>query len=596
MTTATQGKISKAFQAQQTLVYQQEKYREIASKLVDFNNKYFSYSSSTGASVLSSSFFESYTVDSSSKYVSVSGDEDAINNFSISSISSVATSAKYISDVTVSSQTITTNAVTPSTVISDTEQYISFNFNGEGAKINLSSSITDAASLKNYLQDKLDEEYGTGKINVGLTAENCITFTASSANNTDILSISGISTDLSAFLGIDETAGNRIDKSSSLKDVNFSAGLAAQDSYEMTINGTSFTFENTMSLEEIMEEINDNDDAGVEVYYSSTTDTFTVKSKKTGSSSDISISDVSGNLAETLFGSSATIDANKTQGTDTVMTYTLNGNTRTVTRSTANFSIDEISITLNKGAEDTAAEDYPITFNVTNDAEKVLERVTEFINDYNDILSLVNKEITAKHDRNYPPLTPKQEEDMTDEEIKNWEEKAREGLLFGDSILRGIVSGLREAVSGKTSVSKFTLSEIGIKPASLDTSGKLEIDRDVFLEKLAQNRDEVADLFSGESSSGTSGIAVQIKGVLKYNVGNYGRSGALVEKAGLDSNSTSDDNYLSDRIEDYEGKLDELKKYLEDEKEKYWKKFSDLETAMSSLNVQSNMISSMLSS
>jgi flagellar hook-associated protein 2 len=610
MTTETTTKISEAYQAQQTLVYEQEIYRSISSKMVDFNDKYFSYSTSSGYSILSSTFFEEYEIESSSDYVSVTGDEDNINNFSISNIASVASGASYISDIMVSDQTITSDVISDSDVlsVSDATEYITFSYNGVATTINLDSSITTVDGLKTYLQDELDEFYGENNVTVGLTADNCITFSSASNDNgddtddTDVLKVSGISSDLSTILGIDTTASNRLDKTSDISEVNFATDLTGGvtsdgvTSYEMKINGVSFTFEDTMSINDIVSEINSNTEAGVKAYYSSTTDTFTVKTTATGSNTDIEIEDVDGNLAEVMFGTSATVAANKEAGTDTIMTYTLNGKTNTITRSTQNITIDQISVTLNENAANTSADDYPITFTATNDTDAILEKMTEFISDYNEILSLINTEVTTQHDTDYDPLTPAQEDEMTESEIEDWEEEAKSGLLYGDSILRNIASDFREAMSSLTTASGLSLSSIGISAASYDTSGELEIDEDTFLESLAQNYDSVVALFSDTSTTGTSGIAVQLKSILKYNIGNYGRSGVLIDKAGLDTNSTDDDNYISDEIDEYDDIIEDLQDYLEDEQEKYWAEFSALETALNSLNTQSSMITSMLGS
>lgn len=56
MTAATRNKINKQYQAKQKLLYKQEAYREISSKLLAFNNKYFSYSSGSKTNILSPKF------------------------------------------------------------------------------------------------------------------------------------------------------------------------------------------------------------------------------------------------------------------------------------------------------------------------------------------------------------------------------------------------------------------------------------------------------------------------------------------------------------------------------------------------------------
>ncbi|NLJ59044.1 MAG: flagellar hook-associated protein 2, partial [Tissierellia bacterium] len=90
LTSGTRNKINRQYQAKQQLLYKQEAYREISSKLISFNNKYFSYSSGSINNILSPRFFESYTFNSTSNYVNVTGRAENIKNLTINNIKSVA--------------------------------------------------------------------------------------------------------------------------------------------------------------------------------------------------------------------------------------------------------------------------------------------------------------------------------------------------------------------------------------------------------------------------------------------------------------------------------------------------------------------------
>nr|WP_312577431.1 flagellar filament capping protein FliD [Sedimentibacter sp.] len=778
MTSATVSKISKQYQAQQKLVYQQEAYRKIINSLSNFNSTYFSYSTTTGSSVLNSSFFKAYSMESSSKYVSVIGDADNVNNFSISNISSVATKSSFASskavtsgffssyDLTdqyasslagtsmtinyggtdytltldknfgrgneaveltdvaealneqidkiadlnggtnddatdnkliysvdgnklvltnsdttktvkltsassailnnlnmaagsdaqseseISEEQIAALSIETSTAIKDKNQYMTFDYNGVTKKINLTDTITDGNSLAAYLQAELNKAYGTNKVTASYDSDNNkLTFSAVGQNN--LFGVCDISTDLKAVTGIDPTTYNRLNKTSAVTDAGVEGLDTSADSYKITINDIQFEFDKSMSMTDIMKEINNNSEAGVNVYYSSTTDTFTVKATETGSHKGVVIKDVDGggNLASSLFGTSvndllqngefiktedgaeniykivngvetkigtanydgdtkkytidyidgkgtditSSVDYKINQGTDTTMTYTMNGIETTVTRSTSNFSIDGVSISLNEKAVGEATDEDPITFTATNNTDEVVKRVKQFVDDYNEVLELISTAVSEKHNRDYAPLTPAQKEDMSEDEITLWEAEAKKGMLYGDSMLRNLLSNLRGAVSSRTSGTDLILSNIGISAASYDTSGKLTFDEDKFVEMLTQNPDDITALFTEESTN-VSGIAVQIKSILKENIGNYGYSGILVDRAGADNSTTTNENYLSDRIEEYDDKLADLKEKLEDERTRYWKKFSNLETTLNNLNSQSSWLTNMLGS
>lgn len=712
MTARTKNKINRQYQAKQKLLYKQEAYRGISSKLLALSNKYFS--SSATSNILNAGFFKANTYDSSSKYVNVSGNADNIKNFSISNISSVATAASFSSNKTVSKHTFETGEITDCTstlagetmsiefggktyslfidkdfgkgpdevaldevvtqlnkqlatitgnetnqllkykldgtgkqivfetgtakltaasskildtlnfktgqaaastadvtksltvakeeILTNSSAYMTFDFNGVQKTINMNSTITDGAKLQVHLQTELNKAYGDGKVTVAYDAgTKKISFTGNGDNN--LFGVSGISKELRYFTGVEPTTYNRINTNKAVSETNLATALTSGDigegktGYAITVNGKEFKFETTDTLKDIISTINSDVDAGINIYYSSTTDTYAVKSTQTGSNQKVEIKDVTGNLASSLFGEETTNYTVKA-GTDTTMTYTLNGVQSTVTRSTSDFSIDGINISLDERAVGTATVDNPVTFSVTNNTNDVVERVKQFITDYNEIINLMYTKTSEKPNRDYQPLTPEQSDEMEDKEIENWTKEAKKGILFGDSKINKVLNGFRSAMSVKTSVSSITLSDLGISSASMDTTGKLIFDEEKFKAQLSQNSEEVVNLFSGTTTeeNSLSGLAVQIQSILKDNIGSYGSTGALVEEAGMDNSITSDRNFISERIEEYDDKLAELKKDLEKERARYWNKFSALEKTMSNLNAQSSWLTSNMGS
>ncbi|MEL7649263.1 MAG: flagellar filament capping protein FliD [Sedimentibacter sp.] len=730
MLSGTKSKINKAYQSKQKLLYRQQAYREISNKLVAFNNKYLSYSSGSKTNILSSNFFKAYSYKSTSDYVSVSGDQTNIQNFSINSISSVAGYASMTSTYKTSSQSFSSDSLnsyvsslagdsmsieyegktyklaidskfglgnekvdlqavadqlnsqiekiadlnggtsddssdnilrysvsadnklivnspegtttkltaasndvlnflnmkvgepaesteavddeklnrTQSDVFSNTNAYFKFQYNGVAKTIYLKEGIQDGTDLKSYLQTELDKAYGTGKVAVSYdyneldgTGTKQLTFSAASGS-TNLFSVSGISTELSNITGIQSGDCNRLNKTAAINESGLSMPLTetvlsnGNSGYAVKINDKLFEFEKSASLNDIIKTINNDADAKVTVSYLSTTDTFSITADETGSHIGIKVEEVNGgNLAGALFGDASS--QNITDGKDTEMTYTLNGVKTSVVRSTANFSIDGINIELNKKVEGLTESDAEITFDITNNTDEVVERIKEFINDYNEIIELLNSKTKEKPDRDYQPLTPDQQEEMSESEIEDWTTQAKKGILYGDSNMNGVLRKLRQAMTGKTSVSSLTLSDIGISSASMDTSGKLVINEDKLKAKLLESPDEISSLFSATASEGgISGIGVRIRELLVANVGAYGTSGTLIDEAGLDSGITSDRNNISKRIKDFDEKLTELKTKMADERERYWSKFSSLETTLNKLNSQSSWFTDMMSS
>ncbi len=721
MTAGTRNKINKQYQSKQKLLYRQEAYREVSSKLLALSNKYFSYSSSK-TNILSPGFFEANTFKSSSNYVNVTGNANNIKNFEITNIKDVATAASLASKNQVSTKEFSTSndmtknvsrlagetfsisianekvysftidkdfkgdniedvndmltelnkkldqvntklvsegkdkvsfginndgkfEITGGGVLSaaskeflsvlkmnvagkdnegkigdeivETElyriatdvlgsdnQYITFEYNGVLKQIKLNSGITDSGKLADHLQTELDKAFGSGKITVDKTTEaGKITFKATGDNN--ILGVSSISKHLSMLTGLQSGDYNRINKNIAI-DSTRSSGLKTslttgtainakgEAVYKIDVNGKEILIAKGTSLNDIIKKINAESD--VNISYSSTTDTFSAVSKETGAHKKVSITDLDGgNLATALFGTAGT-DYIAKNGTDTELTYKLNGIPTTITRSSANISVEEINIELNEKAKDIDFSK-PITFDVTNNSDEIVEKVKKFIDEYNEIINLIGTKTKEKPSRSYLPLTPEQQDDMKEDEIKNWNEEAKKGSLYGDRNMNNLLGSLKRVMASFTDVRTISLASIGISSASMDTSGKLVFDEKKFKEKLLENPDEIAKLFTGTSTNGengVSGIAVQLKKILVKNVGEYGNTGVLIEEAGLPGGMTADQNFISKKMKEYDDKMATLKKSLEAERTRYWKQFAALEDGLNKLNAQSSWLTDMM--
>jgi flagellar hook-associated protein 2 len=526
----------------------------------------------------------------------VTGSADVISNFKINSITSVAKAAIYTTN-SVSSQSFSSDEIigniSEDVLLSSS---ITFDFNGVKKTIALSEMVDgkpdgspytyDAEGLADFLNTKLAEVYGAGRVNAELDAsQTSITFSAS--GSTDVFSVSNISNDLSIITGIKSGDSNRLNISKTIGDI-----YGEETDCSIIINGKSIDGINKdMSISEVLKKINKESD--LDITYSNTTDKFVIVSKDTGKASKI---EITGALADKLFGGSIGSDIEIT-GEDTVMNVTIHGQDIDITRSTANFSIDGINVELGKNAI-LSPEEAPITFDVKNNTDEVIERVKQFIDDYNEIIDLLGTKTKEKPRRDYPPLTPEQQDEMKEKEIENWLKEAKKGVLFGDKNITSLLNKMRLSMSGKTSVSDLALSNIGISAASMDTSGKLVFNEEKFREKLIEAPDQIASLFTGIADEtdeyAKSGIANQILDILRENIGAMGTSGKLIEEAGLDTGRSSDQNNISLKIKDYDEKMNELKKSLERERQRYWNQFSALEQSLNKLNAQSSWLMDMM--
>ena len=183
---------------------------------------------------------------------------------------------------------------------------------------------------------------------------------------------------------------------------------------------------------------------------------------------------------------------------------------------------------------------------------------------------------------------------MSESEIEKWEKIAKEGLLYSDDTIEKILSSMRTALN--KSVNGLSLSQIGISVSSAWTDkGKLEIDDAKLRAALMEKPDAVAELFTNAED----GLAVQVDKIIikaTKSTGVYEDKGSLVQIAGLATGTSALENKLTKQLAAFQKIVDTLKERYENEQDRYWRQFTAMETALSSLNSQSSYLTSMFSS
>ena len=103
-----------------------------------------------------------------------------------------------------------------------------------------------------------------------------------------------------------------------------------------------------------------------------------------------------------------------------------------ISRSSNSVNIGGVIIDLLKTSED------PVVITMRNDPTTLMEPIKKFVEDYNTMIDLINGLVKENVYRDFPPLSEAQKEEMSEKQIEKWEEKAKSGVLRGDSILRGL--------------------------------------------------------------------------------------------------------------------------------------------------------------
>ena len=501
------------------------------------------------------------------------------------------------------------------------EKKLTFSYNGTKGEIKLDKydENTTWEKVKKDLQTKLDEAFGKGRIEVG-DENGSLSFktmipggTEDKSSTLSILSGAGLVGEGGVF-GIAAGASNRINLSTTVekagfaKSAEFSKSLKDDGSYYLSINGVEIEgITKDSTVKEIVEKIN-NSKAGVKVSYQSISDQFVITSTENGAAGEITFDpakDGKSNLAALMFGT-PTEGTNYTKGQDAVLSVSYPGSNQEIeiTRSSNSFDLDGINVTLKgtfgydaSGAEikDTEA----VTFTGSVDSENTAKTVKEMIEAFNDILKLVNTEVSTKPNRKYAPLTDEQKEEMSDKTIEKWEEKAKTGLLFADNDLRMMANSMRTVINA---ADRSKLSEMGITVSdSYSDNGKLVFDEAKFKAALEKDPEAVREVLnrpatdSGDTSQ--AGLLTRISSIMdRYGKTTGATKGVLVERAGSVHAPTSIlKNSLQKQLDSIDTYIDKLNDKLKTEQDRYISQFTSLETLINQMNSQSSYLSSMFS-
>ena len=487
---------------------------------------------------------------------------------------------------------------------------ISVSYGGQTKNIELigdKEEIKDFEAFKDSLQKKLDKAFGSEKVTVGTVtvgegkdSKEILTFTAK--DNKQTLQISADSKELQNALGITSTQSNKISTGSSLWENRDKLGLGKYNTKEelndalknFTVNGAkidNITADTT--VDGLLTAINNNKDAGVTATYLGRENKFVLSSNEKGKGREISLG---ANPKDTTDAANLIFGGVSTDGTDGEMSILYNGVQTTITSSSNTFSIDGLDIratnTFNTGS---ATAEGGVSFTASADTEKVTETVKKFIEAYNAMIDEVRTQATTKPDSNYKPLTDDQKNEMNETSIKNWEDKAKEGILYNSSALKDLDNATQGIFSSMmmNGVSYDDLEKIGISFSDDYTAGgKIVFDEEKFKTAMDSDPEKVSDLFTG-----THGIVNTIDSTLstyatRYASKNGNSYGVLIEEAGSEKLSlTLTNNSIYKELKDMQETITNLQSQLSTEQDRYISQFTQMERLINQMNSQSSYLS-----
>jgi flagellar hook-associated protein 2 len=268
-------------------------------------------------------------------------------------------------------------------------------------------------------------------------------------------------------------SGQALSASTSTQLSNLNNGGALGSSGSVLINGATINWSATDSLSTVLNRINASS-ANVRATYDPIADKVTLANLATGNQS-ISMSDVSGNLLQTL----GLSQSNEQFGKTAQYTVTQNGVTSATQYSNSN--------TLNNvvpGVNATALTTGSTTLSVTQNTQTAINNATAFVNAFNQVVDQIDA-ATA-----FDPSTNKS------------------SPLTGDSSIQSLEDSLYAMVAspGAGATGTYTtLASIGISTgsfgAAIGTTNHLQLDTNKFTQALQNNPQAIVSLITGSETT-----------------------------------------------------------------------------------------------
>lgn len=280
-------------------------------------------------------------------------------------------------------------------------------------------------------------------------------------------------------------------------------------------------------------------------------------------------------------------NASKVAGEDAVIV--LNG--ARYENSNNTFEINGLTFTaLNETKGET------ITVTTEQDTDGIYDMVKDFLKAYNEIVNEMDKLYNADSAKGYEPLTDEEKEAMSEKEVEKWEEKIKDSILRRDDNLSTVNSALQMIMSAGVEVNgkKMYLSDFGIDTLGYFNAADNEkhayhIDgdpdddstankEDKLKGMIANDPDTVISFFSGLSKNLYDKMFEMSKSVDGYrSFGNF-----------------YDDKKMKSDYDSYKSKIAELEVKLTEYENKWYAKFSKMETALAKMQSNASAVTSLL--
>lgn len=260
------------------------------------------------------------------------------------------------------------------------------------------------------------------------------------------------------------------------------------------------------------------------------------------------------------------------------------------TSSSSNFSINGLNI--NALAE---TGDQTITINTTQDNQGIYDKVKDFLSTYNEIINEMQSLYNADSAKGYEPLTDEQKEEMSEKEIEKWEDKIKNAVLRRDSSLGTLINKMTSTMSKPIilngrgySLSDFGIQTLGYLNAAKNEQYAYHIYGDQDDSTVSGKEDKLMSMINEDPDA-----VIQYMQKLSSNL--YDTVGAEMKSSKLRTAYTVyNDKEMDAQQKTYTKTLKEWETKIADMEDRYYKKFSKMESTLAKLQSSTNALSGLM--
>lgn len=369
-------------------------------------------------------------------------------------------------------------------------------------------------------------------------------------------------------------------------------GITAGSSFK--INDKEVTIDENTTMSGLVNQLKA---GGVNVNFDENQQRLYISAKETGKDNDFSFTgddDVLKTLGLTedasnpdgavkIKGADAVMYLNNVRYESTTNTFQINGSTYTATGvsdKNADGSLKELSIT------------------TMDDYDGIYDTIRDFFNQYNSLINEMDKLYNADSAKGYDPLLSEEKDALTDTEVEEWEKKIKDSLLRKDSSLSAVISSMTTTMMGSISVngkdmylSSFGIATLGYFNAEDNEKHAYHIAGDPKDTNTAEGKDILKSMIASDPET--------VKSFFSQMANNlYKSMGTTLERIPdfKSYRKVYNDQQLNKELEGYESKIKKAEEALTAYEDKWYKKFGEMETALSKLSSKQNAISSLFTS